>query len=321
MISHEEVSTLIRQITDQSVEITGEIGSEVNHTYYVTIGNYECVAKIMSRKPLSQVEKNRFLKTKLLLDLVHKQGVPVPQVIHADNTTRELEGITVSGMLILERLPGKSLDVIWESLGMEQKRDFTIIFAQMLKKIHKVEFEKFGDLDPENAENGFRTWQDYILGTTQRAYDKLISQNVMDVDLLHQAVDFIQDNLSLWAYTGPSRLIHNDIWRANFFRSANEYYLLDWEWSFRGDPFYDFLWIESEMFRDEPQELIDLFYEKYGIDHRTDQNQIKKRCLSVFASLCGCAFGFIYHNPSEESYRWQEKLIRQSITGIPEEKS
>lgn len=76
----------------------------------------------------------------------------------------------------------------------------------------------------------------------------------------------------------------------------------------------DFLWIEELLFSDAA--AIKTFFKSYQLNTTAKDIQLKLLCMKLFSNLKGGAFGFLYHNPSEEGYAAMNTRIKSTIERI-----
>jgi len=287
------------------------VSTDVNQTFLVKTNTAQYYVKLMTRKPLDLIEQQRYLKSQMVYQKLHKKGVQSVNVLHADAEPRQFENVTIYGMMIMEKIPGQPLDTLWESWSEEQKIEFARSFAKFLKSVHSVEFPNFGRYDPSGDNTA--SWVSYIRNTLERDIKRLTSHGTMPKELLSQAQSFIESHLSELQYDYTPKLIHGDLWSGNviYNTQTDEYVLVDWEWSIGGDPVKDLLWIDEIFYGDKDKTRI--FYETYLIH---DENiGIKRRCLNILSSIETCSIGWVFHNPSKDFFEDQAKLIRKSILG------
>ncbi|MHA2501375.1 MAG: phosphotransferase [Candidatus Kariarchaeaceae archaeon] len=287
-----------------------QLREQVNHSFYVREGDRDLVVKLISRPPLTPVEQRRFLKTKDIYDKLAKRNLYSVPVDYADDITRTYGDSSIYGVLILEKIEGQPLDDIWDSLSVDHKEAFVIEFADYMKSVHTVEFPGYGEIDVENT-SYFGSWKDYVLETARKEGSKLVERKTFSEELVNESVKFIEDHIDEIHYQERPVLIHNDLWSGNVVWNEDQFYLLDWEWSIAGDPVKDFLWIDG--FFGEDKSMSSQFVNNYGM---IDPNlSIKKRCLSILAGMETCATGWVFHNPSRESFDYQAGLIRKQLDG------
>ena len=101
-----------------------------------------------------------------------------------------------------------------------------------------------------------------------------------------------------------SKPCHQDLYHANFVYFKEKAYLIDWEYSSQGDPFFDyadFIW-QNEL--EDNTEIINDIYSKIGINN----DQIKTK-MELFQILSMITWGFWAKRKSPKDNRGQEALI------------
>ena len=314
MTDNKAIERILRELTKPILGVIGDaylISTGVNHTFLVNTNTAEYYVKLMTRKPLDLIEQQRYLKSQMVYQKLHEKGVPSINVLHADAEPRQFNAVTIYGMMIMEKAPGQPLDTLWESWCEEQKIEFARSFAKFLQSVHSVEFPNFGRYDPSGDNTA--SWVSYIKNNLERDIKRLTSHGTIPEELLSKAQSFIESHLSELQYDHVPKLIHGDLWAGNviYDTQTDEYVLVDWEWSIGGDPVKDLLWVDEVFYGDKDKPRI--FYETYLIH---DENiDIKRRCLNILSSIETCSIGWVFHNPSKDSFEHQAKLIRKSILG------
>jgi hypothetical protein len=105
---------------------------------------WSCIARI-SRRPesleklLSEVQTMRYVRS--------RTSIPVPDVYLCDFDVRNKVG---AQFLLIERLPGRGLHTMWDTLNTEDKKAVLNDLAGVLTQLSKLKFDAIGSLNCEN---------------------------------------------------------------------------------------------------------------------------------------------------------------------------
>jgi len=318
MYSTEFADKLIECLTpilEDTVTSISKIGDTVNDTLVITTKSDQNLLKLMTRKPGNPTEQDRFLKCQYLAKLLRNRGIHVPEVIYADNTERLISTQKIYGMQLTEWIEGKTIEQLWDQCSLSVKGELLMKLAKMVATIHQVELNQSGMIDPVRPEfNTSTSWVDYITNTARVGISSLMENPIIDNALLAEVeyIYFTRLEILQPELDKTCRLIHSDLNQQNVIvaEGSNELYLVDWEWAKGGDPYYDLISIDEE-FLSNNLEFRQLWEEEYGIDLQSLQERLL--LYQIHGILASCGHGYLYHNPSEESFKSVEKQLRELV--------
>ena len=133
------------------------------------------------------------------------------------------------------------------------------------------------------------------------AYEKLAlleDRTEHEVKEIAEAVIFKLYDIGL-----ESKPCHQDLYHANFVYKNDKTYLIDWEYSSQGDPYFDFadfIW-QNEL--NENSEIINDIYKVIGVSNKSNEQKMK-----LFSILSMITWGLWAKRRAYQSSRGQETL-------------
>lgn len=307
----DELRTYLQKILRQPIQDLRHLHNDVNTLCTFKVKNDSFIVKVMTRKPLDIFEQQRYLRSKLLLDYFSDK-IPVPEVIHADNLQQTLDGKLVYATMILKRVNGIALNYIWKELDTCKRELIAKEIADILKVIHSTPAQYvYGDM-MGTFWNMKISWIDYLKDKFLQAIEVVKTQKVLPISLISEAKSFVLNELIAINNFPISKavILHQDLWAANLLVDNDRVKaIIDWEWSSIGEQSYDLTYYENELFcKDE--NAIKVFTSNYQLDTNF---KYKKKVYKIIQHFNGAAFGYLFHNPSEEGYKSLEKQISELL--------
>lgn len=178
-----------------------------------------------------------------------KTTIPVPEVYLYDFNPRNKVG---APFILMKRIPGHSLDKIWNSLSMEHKMAVLTQIAGVLAKMSSIKFDKIGCL----WENGLGPFLNFVYGSKgpfTSTYDFCVSF-LPQADDEHAQLKEVKSELKTYLMANkdepclhaPYHLIHPDLDGRNMLfvydRDSNQppqlSGIVDWEHTYTGPLYY-----------------------------------------------------------------------------------
>lgn len=135
---------------------------------------------------------------------------------------------------------GESLEKKWDQLSESDKHDTVQQVARWLKEIHSLELSHFGGLSEDDPK--FDTWTEYLIYRATYDFEACQKDALLPASDLNAVLTIIKDRSHLLNKIDSPKLIHGDFHFGNILMNENKITaIIDWEWSFAGDPLFDFL--------------------------------------------------------------------------------
>lgn len=284
---------------------------DVNYTVVATLkSGTQIFAKCMVRPPKDEMEHRRFeIVADIYLRLANND-LPSLRVHFVSSETRTIGDRKVYAVIILDHLSYKPLEDVWGTMDDISRISFAEALGKYVHSIHAISYpghKKSGFLNQPN-----KSWQEANLELIEESVEKLLLKNLGDYSIIQKSQAILLDNLEVWDYPEPAKLLHNDLWHGNILINPTnllEFVLIDWEWSETGDPWIDFLWPEEIFFGDT--DALDAFFRGYGIN--PEELSPKIHFYQLLRNLEGAAFGFLYHNPSTDGYELFNQRLQKEL--------
>ncbi|MCB0421305.1 MAG: aminoglycoside phosphotransferase family protein [Bdellovibrionales bacterium] len=186
----------------------------------------------------------KFQRENRVFDLLRESKVPVPPKVILDDSKEVIE----YDVLISSLLEGENLEANWKNISPESQIKIAFHAGQLLRQIHDVSFDFFGEITRQGPLPQTDNWFSYL--------NSKLEFHLGEADPFDLFSDEIKNKI--WsvfeAYTQElnkvksSRLIHVDFHFGNLLFLDDEVSgVLDFEWSFAGDPLYDVSrWLGNE---------------------------------------------------------------------------
>jgi len=203
----------------------------------------------------------KLAKEYVIYESLPKYNIPSPKPFFLD----ESRDIIPYPFIITEELLGKTLEKSWETLTIEQKRDYINKLGELLGKIHNLDANKIHLEKEKNV--AFR------VGFENRVNDIAIQLKESDVfseEKILKIKEFYLNNPLFQEEIQPS-LIHGNYNFANIIVREGVFQgVIDWEWARFGhseEELAVFLW--RELADDNQKEL---FKKAYSREHKISEN-------------------------------------------------
>ncbi|HUT82919.1 MAG TPA: aminoglycoside phosphotransferase family protein [Candidatus Bathyarchaeia archaeon] len=298
----------------------------VNDLFSFNVEENEFIVRILIRQPMVENEYYRFEKEAKLMQLFTQLGknvsvtkenqvfIPVPKLIHMESND-DLIGYKY---LIMEKIDGISLEGVWNDLSFENKKKIVSELAQIIKGIHSIDYEMFGEIEEYDCPRRFYSMKSMLKSNVRKSVLKLGKKELLPIKLLIEIQKFVEKNLEKANFSNEPKLVHNDLNPSNILISNDANFslkaILDFEWSYAGDPIVDFWELENHIIKEE--ELRDLFFERYfdGKDFNTQEFSLEKTVHKAISALDTVAFGWVHFHPTEENINHIKRVLEEIIT-------
>lgn len=280
----------------QSIK-TDELGW-VNPVYFVN-------SKYVIRFNARDINLPKIPREAAAYKIMRDNGIPVPDFVLID----ESKTISNYDYMITKIISGENIEQSWNQLSKEQRYSLSFQAGTLLRKIHSIHNNSFGDLTNNSPLAQVNKWSEYL-----------------DCKLrfhLHEAQDLklFEDDTTKIIWTNfrfmtelidqieVSSFVHVDFHFGNMLYEGDSIKsILDFEWSFWGDPLYDLCQIENldETWPDSK----DAFKKGYGFSE-FDSDQILKLKLYQMIRNIELAIVAKRHFPESEAKEYLEITNKQ----------
>lgn len=246
----------------------------------------------------------KFQREKVVFDLLKEGGLPVPQNVLLDDSRDEIE----FDVLISSFLEGQNLEASWEAIDNNSQKSIAFHTGQLLKQIHNVKFDFFGEISGRGPLPQTDSWPDYLKEKLKLHLEEASAFNLFTRAHLEKIWALFEDGLHNLNKIKTAKLIHVDYHFGNLLYLNNKVSgVLDFEWSFAGDPLYDVSrWISEEEICKRSQKPFLEGYEFTGLSD-SELERIKVYQMIKNIELCPVAKK---HFGEDESVEYLETTIK-----------
>jgi aminoglycoside phosphotransferase (APT) family kinase protein len=328
LVSKEAIEQELKRVfPDKKIEAISFLKNHsVNRLVRFIMNDDQFVMKILTREPQTAHELYRLEKEFSILEQFDKRNtaqglprevitkVPIPKPIFLQND-KQFIGKKYE---ILSFVDGDNLEAVWGMLSEKEKISFTKKIAELLKGIHSIEFNMFGEIEEYSHPRCFYSMNSYLKSTLSKNIGLLRRTNKMPIALLTKAQIFVEQHLEKIAYQGKPKLVHNDINKTNFIINKTKTdeiqikAILDFEWSYAGDPVIDILETFTEILESESLFRC-LTKEYYGEEKKLDDFSLYNRIYTILNTINSLAVGWIHFHPTKENLLHAKNLIEGQI--------
>ena len=290
--------------TDEIDELSRIQEKTVNDLYSFKVEEEKFIIKILTRPPISEMDKYRLDKeAKLILRLASVKDrfpIPVPRIIHNENDTKKIG----YKFIIMSYVDGETAENVWAKTSREEKSQFLEEFAKITSSIHKANFEMFGDIEEYPTPRRFYSLNSLLKANTRRYAKMLGSSKLLPIKLVSKTQNFIERNLEKTNFTKEPFLVHSDLNLSNILVRKEDNWkikaILDFEWSYAADPIFDLFDIYEEWQLDSEQ--LDIFFTNYSEEKINLENfLLEKKIFHLIAQLATMTVGWVFFHPTEEN--------------------
>ncbi|MEA2071399.1 MAG: aminoglycoside phosphotransferase family protein [Asgard group archaeon] len=251
-VTHKQISTIFSEhFPNEKIQRVEEITrSFINPVYCLTLSNNQ---KYLLKINNESWPYKLLREEKAISFVAEKTSVPVPHIIASKNKSSQIP----FSYLIEEFCPGKELDTALKENLLTKKQFLNIIhqIGSHLGKLHSLTFDFYGDIftwdyfQKTAAQNKANS---YLWGKRFASWKKCFKAYCLDnlfwVD--HKSfptyrealVKKIDDFTAKLPVSTQRCFIHSDIQTSNILiQDTKISAIVDFEWSFAGDPSFDFI--------------------------------------------------------------------------------
>lgn len=269
-----------------------------------------------SEKPERDLKKELWV-----LKQLRKINIPVAEIYHF----KERENENSHDIMLMEKLSGNRLDLIWEKLSQNEREQITEEIGKLAKKIHSIKLEAFGRLKAEGEieidkpfkfkkageKKPHNEFIRNLLKEHLKNLGRLLSFEHVEKDFIKNVFNYIIENKENINYKGKPILIHGDLVPQHIFvRKEDNFWkitgLIDIEFSEPSCPEFDFIKLHRAGFFDS-KELKEALIKGYG--------QINEKAVEVLRTIRDSAFlQVLLESGDNEEAEKVLKSIEKTIT-------
>lgn len=268
--------------------VTMDTEGWVNPCFFV---NDEYVIRFNARDPgLPKYQREKFV-----FDLLKDLKFPVPDRVILDTD----KDIIDYDILISRKVSGDNLESCWSKLDRETQISLAEEAGALLKKLHSIKFDYFGELANRGPLPQTKFWFDFLEAKLEFLLSEARKLELFSPTQEKQFVSKLHSRSELINTVKKASLVHVDYHFGNLlFDEKKITGVVDFEWSIAGDPLYDLMFWRNanDVFKGSEER----FFKGYGkVDFNTEESllistyqMIKNIELSIVATL---------HFPKEEA--------------------
>lgn len=280
----------------QSIK-TDELGW-VNPVYFVN-------SKYVIRFNARDVNLPKIQRESVAYKLMKDNNIPVPDFVLIDQS----KTISKYDYMITKVISGENIENSWSKLSKEQRYSLAFQAGKILRAIHSINNHSFGDLADNSPLPQTRKWSDYLESKLKFHLDEARDLKLFENDTVKSIWTNFSTLTSLIDQIAVPCFAHVDFHFGNMLYEDNSIKsILDFEWSFWGDPLYDLCQVEK--FDDTWPDSKDAFKKGYGI-LEFDENQTLKIKLYQMIRNIELAIVAKRHFSEAEAREYLETTIKQ----------
>jgi aminoglycoside phosphotransferase (APT) family kinase protein len=244
----------------------------------------------------------KFQREKIAYDLLRNSDIPVPQKVFLDDSKTDCE----FDVLISEKISGLNLEAQWPQLDSQDRAELAEQAGRLQKLFEGKSFPFFGELTTTGPFKQHSTWTECLRERLNYHLSDTLSLNVFtDTEALRFEKIF-NEHSTILDQVKTSHLVHGDFHFGNLlFDGTQIKAVLDFEWSFAGDPLFDLSnWSDSY---DVWQESKDPFLKGLGLE-LTDEDHTKIKIYKMIRNIELCAVAKRYFS-SEEALEYKKTTL------------
>jgi aminoglycoside phosphotransferase (APT) family kinase protein len=186
----------------------------------------------------------KYQREKVAFDLLKDSDIPVPQKVILDDSRSAVS----FDVLITEIIPGENLESAWPRLSLEQRKIIAENAGKTFKKLSSVQMPFFGELGATGPFPKTKSWEEYLRSKFDFHLKESLELKIFDYATVEKFWNAFNRYLSALLEVKDSYLVHVDFHLGNLlFKEDQITGVVDFEWSFAGDPLYDLCrWHQSE---------------------------------------------------------------------------
>ena len=311
--------------TEKILELHKLPEKTVNELYSFKVEDKKYIIKILTRPPVSEMDDYRLEKEANLMKRFASlskttsssskeiYNVPVPEIIHIENDAKDIG----YKFIIITFIEGVPIEEIWEKITKEEKSHIIADFAKIVKNLHELKFNMFGDIEEYNCPRRFYSMVSLLKANTKRYTRMLGTSKLLPVKLVTKAQNFIENNLDKAKFVAEPHLVHSDLYQQNVLVIKQDTWkinaILDFEWSYAADPLIDLFDIEKDWMLES--DLVKVFFDNYSLDKKInlDDYRLEEKILKMISFLATITVGWVFFHPTEANINRVENGIKKIL--------
>ncbi|NHJ84090.1 MAG: aminoglycoside phosphotransferase family protein [Asgard group archaeon] len=327
-LSKEKILEVLIEIfqTEKVINLIIKDNKTVNTIVTFDIEGKKYLMKILTRKPNAEHEYYRFEKEAQLMKYFWQNNqnmmlegkkaaiVPVPEIIHLE-TSDEKIGYK---FLIMEYIQGLLLEDHLKNLTSDEMKKLIVNLANIIKTIHSLEYEMFGEIEDYDCPRKFYSVKSMIKANIRKDAKLVTLMRIFPSDLIYSVQKFIEENLENCNFSNKPVLVHNDFNPSNIILDEKEKWqikaILDFEWAKADDAILEIMTIMKE-FKLESENLrlfLTTYYSDDAIPDFANYN-LEWEVYQLAELLNTVAVGWVYFHQTQENLVFIEKEIKRII--------
>ncbi|WP_162140225.1 aminoglycoside phosphotransferase family protein [Haploplasma axanthum] len=255
LLTDDEIKKIYSKYSSESIDKINVLSNgEFNSVYLIESNDQKYVLKVGTNLLIDVMphEKNMISNEVFWYKKIKEHtNINIPDILY-HNTTKE---IINADYFIMSYINGNELDI--DKLETTNKLNAINEKMKIIADFHNIKSDKFGYITDRLFEN----WYDAIKNMVTNIKDKSLSLG-KDIFNSNRLLDFIEINKEVLINVQSSAVFF-DLWDSNILIDDNDYYVIDPERCFYGDPICDFVATVFTQTLEEGRDSI-LLYNQYS---------------------------------------------------------
>jgi aminoglycoside phosphotransferase (APT) family kinase protein len=251
-------------------------------------------------------EKGMMATEPIVHRLIREQtDLPVPEIIAFDDSGE----IIPNRCLIMEKLPGRPLSDV--GLSAELLEKVQVELGGMVRKLHRIEGDKFGYSGPNNVMEPCDNWPDAMLDMIARILDDCHAAGVYTGEEVEEARRLFQKKRDVLDHGIKPIFLHMDLWQENILVDDENRIsgLVDIDRSIWGDPEMEFAILDICGLSTEA------FFRGYGAPRDTSPDAEVRRKIYTLYEFFKYLYIYTVRRPNPTVFSWYlthtQRLLRE----------
>lgn len=278
-----------------------------NVAYEIHLSNgQEVILKIAPAKEMRimSYEKNiMHSEIEVMKKIASQTNIPAPKLLGSD----ESHTICDSSYFFMEKLEGKSLNAIKDSLTQEQLQDIYQEAGRVIQRVNNISCPCFGY--PAQTEFQGQEWF--------KVFRKMLEAGIKDAQIGHvnlnipveELLCLLEKEKAIFDEVTKPQLVHWDCWDGNIFVSTGKLTgMIDWERCLWADPLME---VNFRTYSDESW-----FKKGYGLEQLTDSQYRRALWYDIYALILMSSECEYRQYETMGMYEWANGLLVQQFAKL-----
>lgn len=253
-----QIPRVLRDILGLKVKSISRVkDGEVNYNFRVNTDDEPVIMRVFRYEFWPREETLRLVEEKL-----EELGIKQSKIIHFDNSNKYFP----NGFMIAEWIEGVSGKKAIK-LKLTTEKEVIEKTAKILRKVHSIQFKKFGTLPFDQRSKGVDDFSDWVLNFDgENRFERLTEKGLVSKELINDARGKLQVFLGRIDFGIKPVMVHGDATPENIIWTKEDLVLVDWDsvkatsWS------YDLAWL-TYWYDWQVNKVLSWFLKGYGVSN------------------------------------------------------